>query len=45
MSTGGKSQRVWMLNGGRHVSTEIKDNTLPRMAAKTLGLGSVIGTK
>lgn len=27
-----------MLNGGGHVSAEIKDNTTPEMAAKTRGL-------
>lgn len=27
-----------MLNGGGHVSAEIKDNTAPEMAAKTWGL-------
>lgn len=33
-----KPQHIWMLNGGGHVSAEIKDNTTPEMAAKTRGL-------
>lgn len=34
-----------MLNGGGHLSAEIKDNTHPRMAATMLGLGFVVRTK
>lgn len=45
MSTGRNSQHIWMLNIGRHVGTEVKDNTPPQMAAKTLGPGFVVGTK
>lgn len=33
-----------MINSGRHISAEIKDNPLLQMAAKKLDLGLVIGT-
>jgi len=45
MSTGRKSQPMWMLTGGEHLSAEIKDNTHPQMAATTLGPGFVVRTK
>lgn len=38
MSTVTNSQHIWMLNGGGHVSAEIKDRTTP-------GMGFVTGTK
>lgn len=45
MSTGRKPQPIWMLNGGGHLSAEIKDNTHPQMVAKTLVLGFMVRTE